>query len=371
MKVGVVAGEMELRSTGVGRYLSGLLRGLSRWDHGIEWHLFFKGEPFEDDLWNHRFFVPHFSRFAGHPVIWEQVVVSSQIRNQRLDLLFDPAYTVPFGVGVPTAVTIHDLSFEIFPEGFGWRERWRRRLLARRASRVAHRVLVVSRHIAEELHRIYGLEPARIGVVPHGIEAELLEKTDDGASTLLEASGVERPYILSAGTVLDRRKPRLLLEVFADLVTQRPDLQLVIAGDNRMRAPEKFGLWITELGLENRVRVLGWVDDRDLASLYRGAALSFYLSAYEGFGIPPLESLVFGTPTVVGPGLALDEIWPDYPLRVSQLDRSELTAVAQRYLEDPAAGLQTVETAREILSKLGWESSSRRLVDELRKALER
>jgi alpha-1,3-rhamnosyl/mannosyltransferase len=370
MKVGVVAGEMERRRTGVGRYLSGLMHGLTRWDHGIEWHLFFQGEPFEDELWSREFFVPHFSRYAGHPVVWEQVVVSLQIRRAGLDLLFAPAYTVPFCVGVPAVVTIHDVSFERCPYEFSWRERWRRRLLTRRASRVARRVLAVSRSMAEELRRLYGLELSRVGVVPNGIETDLLENNPDVAASSLESSGVCRPYVLSAGTILDRRQPRLLLEVFSDVARRRSDLQLVIAGDNRLRYPERLEGWIADLGLHDRVQVLGWVDDGIMANLYTSAELSFYLSTYEGFGIPPLESLALGTPAVVGPGLALDEIWPDYPFRASQLDRAELTAMATKILENPEERSRTLDLVQDVLAKLDWESSSRRLVDELRKAVE-
>jgi len=370
MKVGVVAGEMERRSTGVGRYLSGLMHGLTRWDHGIEWHLFFQGEPFEDELWRHEFFVPHFSRHVGHPVVWEQVMVSLQIRRVGLDLLFAPAYTVPFGAGVPAVVTIHDVSFELCPHEFSWRERWRRRLLARRASRVARRVLADSGHMAEELRQVYGLELSRVGVVPIGIETDLLENDHDATTSSLESLGVCRPYVLSAGTILDRRQPRLLLEVFSDVARQRSDLQLVIAGDNRLRHPERLEGWITDLDLHDRVRVLGWVDDGIMASLYSSAELSFYLSTYEGFGIPPLESLALGTPAVVGPGLALDEIWPDYPFRASQFDRAELAAMAWRILENPEEESRALDLARGVVAKLDWETSSRRLVDELRKAVQ-
>ena len=363
----MIAGEMERQTTGVGRYLSGLLGGLAGWDHGIEWTLMFQGEPFDHPLIRGGAFDALFSGFSGHPVVWEQLVLPRQLRALELDLLFAPAYAVPFGVRVPTVVTIHDLSFERFPEDFGVRERWRRRLLARRAARVARRVLAVSGHVARELQTVYGVDRRRIGVVPNGVDT-VVGGPDPAES--LAAIGVRPPFLLVPGTLLDRRLPRVTLNVFSEIARERPELQLVFAGANRLRQPHRMQAWVDQLGLGDRVRSLGWVEDSQLAALYAAAELSVYLSRYEGFGMPPLESLAHATPAVVGPGLALDEIWPDYPFRVSDLEPGKVLPMVRRVLERPDEVADVVGTAAPLLARLDWESNSRLLVSELEKALE-
>jgi glycosyltransferase involved in cell wall biosynthesis len=365
----VIAGEMERRSTGVGRYLGGLLHGLRQWSHGVEWQLYLQGEPFDHPLWHDPGVHPQFSNYRGHAVVWEQLVLPWQIRGQELDLLFCPAYSVPFGISVPTVVTIHDLSFEMLPEEFGLRERWRRRLLARRASRVARRVLADCQRVGHEIERCYGVSPSRIGVVPLAVEPELLSprESEDG---LLEALGVRRPFLLVAGTILERRMPRLVLEAFAVIARQRPDLELVFAGSNRLRRPQRLGGWIAELSLARRVRPLGWVSDHDLAALYRSAELTYYLSKYEGFGVPPLESMAFGTPAVVSPGLAFDDLWPDYPYRVTSHDRDHVVDVTANILDNPDRTAAVVGEAGKRLAAATWQESSTRLVRELERALE-
>ncbi len=369
MRVGVIAAEMEGSPTGVGRYLAGMLRGLECWAHGSEWSLFFAGRPFAHPLFEAPHVTPHFSGFTGHRVLWEQAVMPLELRHDDLDLLYCPAYTVPFGVRIPTVVTLHDLSFERFPADFSWRERWRRRLLARRAARVARRVLVDSAPMAREVASRYGVEEQRLGVVPAGVGRELMPAAGD-ATQRVAALDVSGPYLLSVGSILERRQPRLVLESFAVLAAEHPDLRLVVVGDNRLRRPERLRAWIAELGIGARVRLLGFVDDGVLAALYRGAELTVYLSSYEGFGMPPLESLAFGTPALVGPGLALDELWPDYPLRVPELTTGAVVEVAGRFLADPAAAAPAFqERAGEVLAGLSWEASSRRLVAELERAL--
>jgi glycosyltransferase involved in cell wall biosynthesis len=369
MRVGVIASEMERKSTGVGRYLSGMLHGLTRWDHGLEWVLYFQGEPFDHELFEHPAFKPVFSGFGGHPVVWEQAVLPWRIKSSGVDLLFAPAFTVPFGLEVPVVVVIHDLAFELLPCEFGWRERWRRRLLARRASRIAARVLTDGGWTAEQLRRLYGVDRGRIGVVPLGVDVGLLPEPAGAGADCLSALGVRPPFLLVVGTILERRMPRLVLDTFAALKTERPNLQLVLAGDNRMRVPGDLGGWISELGVEEDVRVLGWVEDGLLPDLYTGAELTLYLSSYEGFGIPPFESLAFQTPAVVGAGLALDEIWPDYPYRITSYDVPDVVDVVRRILDRPAEVESVMADAKPVLERTGWEESSRRLVAELGKAV--
>ncbi len=141
MKVGVIAAEMEGRATGVGRYLEGLLQGLEVWEHDVEWHLFFQGDPPPLSPFQDGPFHAHYSRHHGSRVLWEQLLVTRELEAVEPDVVFGPAYTLPFGLRAPSVVTIHDLSFEVLPEEFGLRERWRRRILARRAVRVARRVI--------------------------------------------------------------------------------------------------------------------------------------------------------------------------------------------------------------------------------------
>jgi glycosyltransferase involved in cell wall biosynthesis len=364
----VIAAEMERRSTGVGRYVAGLLHGLDRWDHGCQLVLFFQGEPFAHPLWGRPWCEPQFARRGGRPVVWEQLVLPRTLARHRLDLLLCPGYAVPFGVTAPTVVTLHDLSFELYPEEFGWRERWRRRLLARRAARVARRVLVDLPAVADQVRQRYRLNGERIGVVPLGIEIGLLGTAGQDQS-VLAGIGVRRPYLLSAGSLLERRQPRLVLEAFAVLSEERPELELVIAGDNRLRRPQLLARWIDELGLGDRVRLLGWVADETLAALYRGAELGLYLSRYEGFGLPPLEALAAGTPVVVSSGLALDAIWPEYPYRAPTLALDEVTAAIRRILDRPEERAVVMADAPRRLAGHDWEASSRLLVRELERAL--
>ncbi len=371
MRIGVIAAEMEGRSTGVGRYLEGLLAGLQSWDHGCQWHLFFQGDtppagvPFGDA------FTPHCSGYRGRRVFWEQLRLPRELARHELDLVFGPSYALPLVVRGPSAVTIHDLSFELVPGDFAPRERWRRRLAARRAARVANRVVTDIGHVAELVERRYGVARDRIAVVPLGVDRVRFTPAGSGGDgAALDRAGIRSPYLLWLGSLLDRRRPREVLEAFAAILETRPGLQLVVAGDNRLRRPRHIARWIDALGLGDAVRLLGWVDDELLPPLYRGAEFCIYVSSHEGFGLPPLEALACGTPAVVSGGLALDDLWPDYPYRCRELTASAIAEMAFRILDEGAVATEVAAAAGERLAGCNWRTASRALTTELRRVVE-
>jgi len=369
VRIGIVAAELEGRPTGVGRYLEGLLQGLATWDHGHEPVLFFKGAPMElppvaeglEACW---------SGFGGSMVLWEQLLVGRRMAREGIDVVFDPAYALPAGSGRPAVVTIHDLSFELLPSEFSTLERWRRRLLARRAARGAARVLTDTRHMGELVRRMYGVDGKRLGTVPLGVDRQRFSPaTEVQDRVVLEGLGVRPPYILWVGSLFERREPRAVLGALAELRQRGRPVQLVLAGANRLRSPRQLNRWITELELEDSVLQLGWVDEAALAPLYRNAGACVYLSRHEGFGLPPLECLACGTPVLVSAGLGLDDAWPDYPYRCRELGPASVASELVRMLDDGATRRAFWERAAEVLAGLSWEAASRRFVAELERAV--
>ncbi len=231
MKLGVVAYEMEGARTGVGRYLEGLLAGLRESESPWRFELFLKGEPFEHELWGGKV-EPVFDRRAGaHPILWEQLRLPRLLARRGVDAVFSPAYSLPRGLGVPSLVTVHDLSFERLGGELSWKERWRRRFLARSAVRRATRVLADTGMIGRELEVTYDLPPEKVGVVPLGLDDKFLSGGDAEADLAkLGSYGIAPPYLLYLGSILPRRRVDLVIEAFAAVAAENPELRLVLAG---------------------------------------------------------------------------------------------------------------------------------------------
>jgi glycosyltransferase involved in cell wall biosynthesis len=355
---------MEGERTGVGRYLEGLLSGLVRIDFDGEVLLFFQGTRFEHPLWSDpRFQLSFANEGSRSPVLWERRVLPGRLAGAGLDVFLGPAYSLPPRLPCPALVALHDLSFEVLPQEFGWRERWRRRLLARSAARRASRVLTLSRVVARQIEERYRVEPDRIDVLPLAVDEAAFAAAPSVAR-------VERPYLLYLGTVLPRRRVDLVIEAFAPIARDRPDLRLVIAGANRLPQPEMLEDWAESAGLHDRVIDLGWVPERDLPGLLAGAEATFYLSTYEGFGLPPLESLAAGTPPVVSRGLGLDDLWPDYPFRCERLEAGEVERVTRLALDDSDLQRRVAAEGRERVRAYTWTDYAERFLDSVRRTVE-
>ncbi len=385
MKIAVVAYEMEGDRTGVGRYLEGLLTGVAQTNDTSQWLLFFKGEPFDHPLWtsppnNGARFEPIFDhRPDARPIVWEQLRLPGLIRRHKPDLVFSPAYSLPSATGTPGVVTVHDLSFEILGNEFSRRERWRRRLLARLAVRRARRVLTDTEEISRDLMRLYKVPYDKVSIVPLGIDDRFFERPQEldpegtgvagsekaATERALAAYGISTPYLLYVGSILDRRHVEHVITAFAAVAEQHPDLRLVIAGRNRLRRRQNLDEWIAASGVSDRIIVVGYIAEDDLVPLYRHATLSYYLSTYEGYGLPPLESLAAGTPTIVGRGLALDTLWPDYPYRVLTLDAGAVTRVTRTALDDPAQRRRISQQGIERMRQLEWRRAAEDFLKEI------
>lgn len=374
VKIGVVGYEMEGARSGVGRFLAGALEGVRELDLDWDWLVFFKGEPFEDPLFaadaqgRPSVLRPIFDRRPeARPILWEQLRLPEILKEVEVDLLFSPAYSLPLRLGgVPGLLTLHDLSFEHLPGEFRFRERWRRRLLARWGARRAARVLTTATASARDLESTYRVPQGKLAVLPLAVDERFFAASGEAD---LASLGIERPYLLWLATLLPRRRVDLAIAAFAAVANEHPELELLIAGADRLPDRGQLSALIEASGVASRIRRLDYVPEERVPELYAGARLSFYLSDFEGFGLPPLESLAAGTPAIVGRGLELDVLWPDYPLR-TLLDSGAVIAATRQAL----GGLnraRLIAEGRERLRRLSWKRTAEALVHEIAAVLPR
>ena len=243
-------------------------------------------------------------------------------------------HALPLRCPCPAVVTVHDLSFERDPRTMSLFDRLTFKAVVPRAARRAARVLAVSERTKADLVELYDISPERIAVTPHGVDPAFGPGARERDS-----------YLLFVGAVQERKDPLAAVEASQEL-----GLPLVIAG------PEKD----PKLALELRRRgadVRGYVEKRELADLYRGAACLVLPSRYEGFGLPVLEAMACGTPVVAYADQALLEVAGDAAvfaepgglveaLRRALADRERLSAAGLRR----AAAFSWDETARRTLA---------------------
>lgn len=264
-----------------------------------------------------------------------------------------PVAIPPARPGQRLVVTVHDLAFRLYPSLFppSWRAVYRAGL--RRAARHADAIVAISRHTARDLARHAGVEPARIHVIP--LAASLPGSSAD-VEPVLERLKVPRPYLLFVGTLEPRKNLVRLVRAYRRLAVRLPHT-LVMAGPAGWRTQRLH----RELSLHGpgRIMLTGRVATSDLDALYRGAAAFCYPSLYEGFGLPVLEAMARGVPTVVADSSSLPEVAGDAALRANPRSVRALAEALERILTDRAEADRLADAGRERASMFSWDQTAR------------
>lgn len=245
---------------------------------------------------------------------------------------------LPLQRGVPMVCTVHDLSVYDTPWAFSrGRSRVEQRLLDRSLRR-ADAVITVSHFTAERIRRRYG----RTSTVVHLAPAPDMRVPDPAAVVALRARlALPDAFVLQLATVEPRKGTALLAAACRDA-----SVPLVLAG--AVRGPVPAG-----------VRTLGYVARPDVPALYAAATVVAYVSAYEGFGLPPVEAMACGAPVVATRVGALPELpdWSDTLIRPDDL--AGLTARLRLLLRDTAARDALAERGQRVARALDWDDAAR------------
>jgi glycosyltransferase involved in cell wall biosynthesis len=255
-------------------------------------------------------------------------------------------YVIPGGCRVPAAVTVHDISFEKFPELLPVHDRIAMRALVPRAMRRSRVVFTVSDWSKREILELYGdLDPDKIVVTPNGV---------DPAFQLQGPRPDRRPYLLFVGALQPRKDPGTAVEALARLGDL--DLDLVLVGPAKQRVPEVAGR-VRSLQLGERVHHRGYVTQDELAALYRGAECLVFPSLHEGFGLPMVEAMASGTAVVAASSGALPEVAGGAAVLVPPGDPDALAEGVRMALADRP---RLVELGLARAAEFTWAATARR-----------
>ncbi len=265
---------------------------------------------------------------------WEQTVAPLAARRARLDLLHGPVNVLPLALPCSGVVTIHDLAFLAHPETHNAGRRRYLTLLTALSARRATRIIAVSAFTRDEIVRRLGVQATKITVVHNAVDGAFAPLPPAEIARFRAAHGLPERFILCVGTLEPRKNLLGLLDAFARLAPHT-GATLVVVGGQGWRYDAALA-HVATLRLTGRVRFTGHVPDDDLPRWYNAAALFAYPSLYEGFGLPPLEALACGTPTVTSAGTAMAEIVGDAALLTDPRDPTALAAALSRVLTDDA-----------------------------------
>ncbi len=297
-------------------------------------------------------------RILGSPNLawWEQVALPLAARRDRLDLLHCPANIAPvFFKPCPIVTTIHDV-IEFRRRQFGDTKLFFRHRLSRlyrmgvlpRVARVSDAIITVSEFSRRDLAEVLKVPLERITVTyeaptfdqPPG-EREIFPEE------IREIIDLKGQYIFALGAVDKRKNTAFLLEAYHGLPEEiKSRVPLVVAGVER---PLAFAHLVGE-----GVYLYGFLPAETLAALYQNALFFIYPSLYEGFGLPVLEAMMYGTPVLCSGTTAVGEIADGAALLFNPTNKEDLQKKMIMLIEGPDLRRELTEKGKLHCRSFSW-----------------
>ncbi len=316
------------------------------------------------------------------PRLWTQGGLALKTFSQKLDVLFIPSHTLPIirKPGLKTVVTVHDLGSEYLPKYHQLKQRVYLSLMQKHQLKTATKIIAVSKATKEDLVKRRNIDPKKVEVVYEGYNQKLFKprRVDTEVDSLM-------PYFLFVGTVQPRKNLERVIKAFHRFLSLRAPkgrgnlktrllrrfaprndngIELVIAGSKGWLSDEIYKL-PKKLGIEKRVKFLGYVPDEKLPALYSNAEALVFPSLFEGFGLPILEAQACGCPVItsdVGSSpnniSSMHEVGGKGALYVDPYSIESIVN-AMKKMEDRKWRMEMIKKGFENVKRFSWEKAAK------------
>jgi glycosyltransferase involved in cell wall biosynthesis len=347
LRIGILLRHLGQHGGGVRVYTQNLLQELVRIDTPHEFVFFYSDPAFKGSFAS----APNVREVvatAPSVLIWDQLVARRLAARARVDLLFNPKYSIPLGGNCPSAWVCHGLDWYAMPWGSRWMDRLSHQFLVPLYARKADQILCVSETTREHLHEYLEVPAQRTRTVYLGVDEAFREALPESQlAAARSAYRLPERFVLYCGQIYPAKNFRRLVQAYARIGPAH-GVRLVIAGEHRWLAEDDLAE-IERLGISDWVHWPGWIDRKSLPAFYQLAEALLLPSLYEACGIPLLEAMASRCPVVTSNVHGCREIAGDAGILV---DPTDVAAIAE--------GIRLAITDRELCRKkiaLGVERS--------------
>lgn len=356
---------------GIGTYIRNLVRNLAEIDDENRYFLLTRVPPKEFPLDLPDNFHLHQERSPVYS-LRELVTMTWKLAHMRVDLYHSTHYVLPLWVTGPVVATIHDIIHLLYPEflpsrlAFFYAQRMIRRTLSR-----SDRVIAVSRNTKNDLTHHFDVDGSKIQVVYNGVDDTFRRPlADEEIERWLRQLEIRRPYVLFVGNAA---KPHKNLDNVVQAYARARkscsfEAPLVCVGE-REGVEFKIRQRAEQLGIPDKVKLLGHVAGEALPAIYQGASLFVYPTLYEGFGLPVIEAMASGTPVITSNTSALKEVAEGHAHLVNPLDVGDMADAIAQCMADPDHRESLAKLGRRRAEDFQWRRTAERTLEIYRQVL--
>jgi glycosyltransferase involved in cell wall biosynthesis len=288
---------------------------------------------------------------------WNLWALPHYLKKNPVDI-FHTQYIAPFWLpkNVKLVLTIHDISFNYFPQFVKYSDLFFLKTLIPRSLKMAAKVIAVSEFTKKEIEKYYHISSKKVVAIYNGVDFELFNKN----ITQIELEEIRKKYdlpekfLLYIGTLQPRKNIPVAIEALKDL-----DMPLVIAGNrNAHNFDKKIDATIEKLNLQECVLFPGWIDEEDKPALYKLAQCFVFPSLYEGFGITIIEAMATGIPVISSTASCLPEVGGDGAFFADPKNPQEFAKNISKAMTDESLRNSLVEKGIEVARKYTWRKNA-------------
>lgn len=313
------------------------------------------------------------SRFSTrHPlrrIFWEQFIQPWTLRQLKLDVYHALAFVAPTALNIPFVVTVYDLTFMRYPEALSRSRRFYLQLFTRQTCQRAACVIAISESTAQDIENLLEIPREKIIVAVPGVSQEFRPLDPDQVAAFRRDRGLAARFLLHVGTLEPRKNLSLLLRAYAALPnTLRKEVHLVLAGG---KGWDYEGIFTTiqDYRLTDTVHFPGYVAQEELPLWYNAAEALVYPSLFEGWGLPVVEAMACGCPTLVSDISSLPEAAGGTGLRLPPHDISAWTDGLQLAITDQRWRDISRQAGMIRAKQFTWQATAEATIQAYRRAL--
>lgn len=291
---------------------------------------------------------------ARSVLTWDQIAVPSKVRRLKIDLLFNPKYSIPLLAPCPAVWVCHGLDWYVMPWGSRLVDRMSHRFLVPRYADRAAAIIAVSEVTREHVMHYLKVEPDRVATVYSGVDDVFRRPTSDSRlAEIRKKYSLPDRFLLYAGAIYPPKNFTRLIHAYAQVGPER-GIPLVVAGGENRFLSEKELREPEALGIAQWVRWPGWVEQEDLAGFYALAEGLLLPSIFESCGLPVLEAMAAGCPVLTADRYGTKELAEGAAVLVDPESVDSIASGMRRVLEDQPLRAQLVAAGQERSRDFTW-----------------
>lgn len=379
MRVAISTSVIQRGKSGVGQYVLALVRALldKEGPHRLVLFVLEEDIPLFAFAAGRAEIVPVSERWrpAVKNILWHHLVLPGLLRRWRADVAHVPSYRRMVLRGpCPRVATIHDLAPFHVRAKYDAARMFYGRVVVKQLARRQDEIIAISLNTARDIERFFGVPVARQNIVHNGIDHGRFHPGDRALAKAEAASRwkLDAPFFLFVSRLEHPAKNHVrLIEAFTRFKSETKSDWLLALGGGDWHGAEVIKEAAARSPVAGSIRFLGFVDDPSLPNLYRAADTMVYPSLFEGFGLPPVESMACGCPVLSSSRGALAEVVADAAEPLDPEDVSQIASGLARMASDAALRERLRARGYENARRFDWGLTAGRVLEVYRSALAR